>query len=749
MTPQEELAALRRLAELEAKAATAEKQQDPVGWGGLESFGHGMLQGLGDEVMAAGGALRGLYERKKSGWDGDTLPALGEEYSKAAAAIRGSRDKYRTENPVASFATEAAGSMATGIPAGMLAMPVAAAPTVAKTVLQSAVLGAGQGGVYGFNEGEGGVVNRLQEGGKGAALGGLVGAVVPAAASGVGAGWRAVTRPIADRLGPEGAAQRQILKALEDHGMTLEQAKTRLGELGPDATLADIIPNYAELVANSPGKGIAASQALQGRMEGQGQRIISSVDQNLSGGDRIATAAELRAERAGAAAPLYDAAFQGGSTAPLETQLTAHFQAAAKAAGEAASEVQQASQALLVAQAKKATTSDVYALNGILQEERQAAQRLAAAQQAAQEAESVKTSVLDRLRTSQNDAATDAPGAIWSPRVQQFIDDPIAKSGLARGMEIQRLEALAQGRRFNPMELAITGVDNAGMPIVDKVPNLRTLDAIKRGLDDTLEQYRDKMTGRLVLDERGRAIEGVRKSLVSELDRLTGGAEGPYAQARASWAGPSQSMDAIARGNQFGSTDPRVLAEMVAKMSPSDQGFFRIGVADKVREIVSRVQDGADATRRLFGNDRVRAQLRAVFPDEASFAAFQKDMEREALFAKTRNQVTGNSRTAYRTAGQDELGIDPAGPAANLVMGNFGSAATDAARQLASFLKRPPRSVADQAAAPLFAQGDKSAILQALGSKAKAAELTESNRAILARLLSSGAASAGGVEVGR
>lgn len=741
MTPQEELAALRRLAELEAKAgAGSAKQADPVGWGALESSGQGAVQGFGDEIMAAGGALRGLYERKKAGWEGDTLPALGEEYDKAIAAVRGSRDRYREENPWKAGLSEAAGSLATVIPAGAAVMPAKAAGLAA-----NAALGAAQSGLYGFAEGEGGVSERLGNAKWPAIIGGAIGAAVPAAVAGIGKAYRAAVAPIADRLGPEGAAQRQILKAIEDHGMTLDQAKARLAELGPDASLADIIPNYAELVANSPGKGVVASQALQGRMEGQGQRIIGSVDRNLSGGDRIATAAELRAERSGAAAPLYDEAFQGGSTAPLEAQLTAHFQDATRAVGEASAEVQQASQALLLAQAKKATTSDVYALNGVLQEERQAAQRLAAAQQAAQEAESVKTSVLDRLRTSQNDAASGAPGAIWSPRVQQFLDDPIAKSGLARGMEIQRLEALAQGRRFNPMELAITGVDDAGMPIVDKVPNLRTLDAIKRGLDDTLEQYRDKMTGRLVLDERGRAIEGVRKSLVSELDNLTGGAEGPYAQARASWAGPSQSMDAMARGNQFVNQDPRVLAEMVAKMSPSDQGFFRIGVADKVREIVSRVQDGADATRRLFGNDRIRSQLRAVFPDDASFASFQKEMEREALFARTRNQVTGNSRTAYRTAGQEDMGLDPAGPVGNAIMGNFGSAATDAARQIARLLKRPPRAVADQAAEPLFAQGDKTALINALESKAKAAEMTDAKRRALARILAQGGAAGSSV----
>src|SRR5437764_11754862 len=76
-----------------------------------------------------------------------------------------------------------------------------------------------------------------------------------------------------------------------------------------------------------------------------------------------------------------------------------------------------------------------------------------------------------------------------TPKLQQFLGDPLIQQGLAQGREVQRLEGLAG----NPVPLpnSIWG----------------QLDAAKRGLDDIVEKYRDPTTGRLALDQRGRAVD--------------------------------------------------------------------------------------------------------------------------------------------------------------------------------------------------------------------------------------------------
>lgn len=66
-----------------------------------------------------------------------------------------------------------------------------------------------------------------------------------------------------------------------------------------------------------------------------------------------------------------------------------------------------------------------------------------------------------------------------------------------RDDELARLEAFAYG-------------DAPGMspnePVSTTRPTNQTLDYIKRGLDDVLEKYRDKTTGKLVLDTQGKAV---------------------------------------------------------------------------------------------------------------------------------------------------------------------------------------------------------------------------------------------------
>jgi len=600
-------------------------------WGAMDSAGTGVLQGLGDELKAGVSAAKEIIT--------GGLP-FGKAYDQALTAYRGARDQYQRENPVTSLAAEGGGALATGLLGGA-AIKGAGLPLVESmgswgNAATNAGIGAAQGGVFGFNEGEGGIDNRINAAEKGATVGGILGAVVPAALSGLGSLTQKAVSPISDRLWPETAASRQILKALKDRGMTIDDLQSELRRLGPQSTVADVIPNYAELVANTPGKGVEAARVMQERMEGQGQRLSDSVNKNLSSTDTVNATDQLMAQRSKDASPLYQQAFDSGP--------------------------------------------------------------------------------------------------VHSDRLTQFLNDPIAQSGYRQGREIQRLEALANGEHFDPTDTAITSFNEAGDPTFGKVPNMRTLDAVKRGLDNMLDQYRDTVTGKTVFDQRGRAIDQVRKSYLSELDNLNG----DYKAARQAWAGPSQAMDVMSQGRDFTNVDPRILSKIMDSMGEGNKQFFQAGVADKVKGIISRTQDGADATRRIFGNDRIRQQLQAVFPDEESFAAFTQDVEREAQFAKNRNQIVGNSRTAYRTSGQDEMGVDPLNAIGHAVMGNIPGATVSAAKSIVRYLKRPPSAVGDQASPMLFTQGDNSGVVQALRSKATAAGMTDQQRQGLARILGIG-----------
>lgn len=175
-------------------------------WGGVQSAAHGALQGLGDETLAAVAALKETL--------GGGLP-FGKAYEQALTMYRGARDKYREESPIAAIGSEMAGGLATGLAGGAALAPARAAGAVApvltggRAAAQNAAVGAAQGGLYGFNEGEGGLPQRMTEAGQGAALGGVLGAAIPAVAGGIG---RAIS-PVRSQLTPEKARLAEIAAA--------------------------------------------------------------------------------------------------------------------------------------------------------------------------------------------------------------------------------------------------------------------------------------------------------------------------------------------------------------------------------------------------------------------------------------------------------------------------------------------------------------------------------------------------------
>lgn len=175
-------------------------------WGGVQSAAHGALQGLGDETLASVAALKETL--------GGGLP-FGKAYEQALTMYRGARDKYREESPVAAIGSEMAGGLATGLAGGAALSPARAAGaavpslTGGRAAAQNVAVGAAQGGLYGFNEGEGGLPERMTEAGQGAALGGVLGAAIPAVAGGIG---RAIS-PVRSQLTPEKARLAEIAAA--------------------------------------------------------------------------------------------------------------------------------------------------------------------------------------------------------------------------------------------------------------------------------------------------------------------------------------------------------------------------------------------------------------------------------------------------------------------------------------------------------------------------------------------------------
>ena len=278
-------------------------------------------------------------------------------------------------------------------------------------------------------------------------------------------------------------------------------------------------------------------------------------------------------------------------------------------------------------------------------------------------------------------------------RIRQFLADPFIQSQMGKGAELQRLEGLSSGEGFDPQVFAGTsraaapatlldanGQPIAGLAATTQVPtSMQAIDAAKRGLDDAIQTAR--AAGQA---DRARVLNGVRTSLLQEVDA----AHPEYAAARAAWAGPSQAMDALNLGRQALTEDPEVTAATVSQLSPSEKEFFLSGVTRALQDKIAGAQDGADVTRKIFGNSLIRSKIAAAFDDPQAFAQFEQQMRNEAQFAATRNEVLKGSQTARRLLGAGDA-PDVLTPLNHLVRGDVGSAARTGVNALGQWAMKP------------------------------------------------------------
>jgi hypothetical protein len=156
----------------------------------VNAIGQGASFGFSDELGSAIGAGAVKTVDFLTGSDADHT--WGEIYSDMMDSEAAKRKHYAEQNPYENIALQAAGGLATGgYTAAKTVLPLAAKMGGGKLATTGAagIVGAAEGGVAGFGSTDGGVEERLS----GAGLGATVGAVLPLAVSGLGAGARTLS----------------------------------------------------------------------------------------------------------------------------------------------------------------------------------------------------------------------------------------------------------------------------------------------------------------------------------------------------------------------------------------------------------------------------------------------------------------------------------------------------------------------------------------------------------------------------
>lgn len=254
----------------------------------------------------------------------------------------------------------------------------------------------------------------------------------------------------------------------------------------------------------------------------------------------------------------------------------------------------------------------------------------------------MKESLIDQARTAARplyEQAYAAPGA-GVVKLDDLATRPAFQKALKNSINL----VLEEGG--DPTALGIA-FNEAGDVLLDRSKaNWQTLDYLKRGLDDVLEKYRDKTTGRLVLDGQGRATQATLRTLIARMDKVNPA----YGQARGAYAGPAKIGEAVDKGFRALSKSPDDILAQMRGMSDGELEGYRLGVRKAIVDLVNSKRDGGDKVAHLLGTPKSRAALSRIFGGRAEFQRFIATLQDEAAMGQTYKRVATGSPTAENMA---------------------------------------------------------------------------------------------------
>lgn len=271
-----------------------------------------------------------------------------------------------------------------------------------------------------------------------------------------------------------------------------------------------------------------------------------------------------------------------------------------------------------------------------------------------------------------------AKGAVNDPRIMRVLEDDTFKKAFNEAREIANKQArAAELRGEDPKKFALTNVyevDTDGNIVKVNIPDVRTLDYMKRGIDALIDKgYK----GAGMSSAEATALRDLKKEFVKVID-----ANVPeYAAARAQYAGDIEVLDALRLGREKYLTAkmlPEQARQLVGEMSVAERDALRAGVAQSALDKIMNAPQQVNAAQRVIGAPATRKRLEVLFDDPAEFKLFEAALEREADLFRNAQEVIRNSRTANKKEAIEDLKktdklLDIAGEAVDLSTGGTGT----------------------------------------------------------------------------
>lgn len=273
-----------------------------------------------------------------------------------------------------------------------------------------------------------------------------------------------------------------------------------------------------------------------------------------------------------------------------------------------------------------------------------------------------------------------AHGDVDDPRIVEVLKNPQFKAFFDKARSIADTEAqTAKLKGEDPLKFALPEIykpsgrfDAKGNEILDlvKLPDVRTLDYIKRGIDATIDSG---FRGKGMSTAEASALRDLRKQFVNAIDENVP----DYKLARKTYAGDLETLDALRMGREeFKTLDPEQVEKMVKAMSSGEKDAFRTGVARDIYSTIMKPSNEPNTAQRVIGSPDMQKKLAMLFDNPAEFDLYKAALMRESQLYKESNTILGGAQTAKRLDLKASLDEDTGmiESAAQAATGNFSGA---------------------------------------------------------------------------
>ncbi|MGA1354453.1 MAG: hypothetical protein ACO32I_06735 [Candidatus Limnocylindrus sp.] len=308
------------------------------------------------------------------------------------------------------------------------------------------------------------------------------------------------------------------------------------------------------------------------------------------------------------------------------------------------------------------------------------------------------------LRTRARDLYEDAYsfGTVDDSRILTVLQNPQFKRFFDKARDIADTEKMAASLRGeDPSKYELTPIymmDAAGNITETALPDVRTLDYIKRGIDTVIERG---FEGEGISKAEASALRDLRRQFVNAIDEATidpNTGVSAYALARRDYAGDMEVLDAMRTAREkFTRLPPEEVADFVSTASRAEVDAFRTGAFRNIYDKIMESPQNFNAAKRIVNSPQTMDRLRPLFDTQAQFNLYKAALLREAQLFDQSSKILSGSPTARRLQAREEFegGVPVGEVIANTINSGFMNSLSLLAGNVARSAKMPDEIAAE------------------------------------------------------